>query len=411
MRVLHFAPSFIPQYGGTTTRLINLLADEANTHYLYVPFPRAIQDNIGDIPCYEDFNNIEVRRLELLKELPFKFLGVNNIRTRINAIRMAKSVRQGDIDIIHGHNPRQCAMASLGFKRRHGLPMVYEAHGIMQDQIYFTRYFGPFEPLNRMRWFLLRKVTAYWEHQVVCAADHLIAQTESARCRLIKLYGLKDKPISVIPNGVDTSGFDPENWKEHRESLRKQHSWQGRIVCLYAGYLDAANGIEFLLNSLPLLTDTLRQRLKIVLIGRGPLRHKVEQAAEEHGHLIDFLGMVQYGQMPAYYAAGDVFMIPRLALAQSETLLPMKLLEAMAMEKLILVSNVAAMAEVITDGQNGLVFEKGNNNAFLSKLEDITACNDKLKDLGRHARRDVLDKYTWDTSRDKLQIIYDKLVQ
>jgi hypothetical protein len=95
----------------------------------------------------------------------------------------------------------------------------------------------------------------------------------------------------------------------------------------------------------------------------------------------------------------------------AETLLPLKLLEAMAMGKTVLVSDVAAMAEVVTDERNGLVFEKGNHDDFLRKLEAMAASGGGLENLGRRARQDVLDKYSWETSRRQLQSVYDALMK
>jgi glycosyltransferase involved in cell wall biosynthesis len=88
----------------------------------------------------------------------------------------------------------------------------------------------------------------------------------------------------------------------------------------------------------------------------------------------------------------------------------MKLLEAMAMEKVVLVSDVAAMTEVVRHRGNGLVFRKGDRPAFLDVLELITVEWDRLSELGRRARQDVIATYSWRTSREKLQRVYDELV-
>jgi glycosyltransferase involved in cell wall biosynthesis len=147
------------------------------------------------------------------------------------------------------------------------------------------------------------------------------------------------------------------------------------------------------------------------MLGRGPLQSRVEQAARANRDLIEYAGLVDHDQMPAYYAACDVFVIPRPPLAPGEAFVPMKLLEAMAMEKLLLVSDVAAMAEIVTDGQNGLVFRKGSTADFTHKLEAIAAPDARCPELGRRARQDVLDQYTWQASRQQLQSIYRRLLQ
>jgi len=67
-------------------------------------------------------------------------------------------------------------------------------------------------------------------------------------------------------------------------------------------------------------------------------------------------------------------------------------------------------AEVVCDGENGLVFEKGSIDDFLRKLEAIVVQDGRLSELGQRARQDVLDRYTWEASRKKLQSVYEALV-
>jgi len=393
-------------------RLHNMLAAPENEHLLVVPKPKESQcpGSTPPIHAEETQGHIHIRRVAFGRasgwagRLPF---WGNCLRSR----EFMRSVSGETFDIIHGHNPRACAMASLEFKRRTGLPMVYEAHGIMWDDPNSPQPFGCASSLNwAVRW-SIRLALGYYERKVVHAADCVIVQTESARRRLTELYDLKDKPITVIRNGVDVEKFDPNRWEEQRNSLRQRLGWEGRIVCLYAGYLNKVNGIEFLLGALPRLTGDLRRRLKIAFVGRGPLQDEVKQAAKEHGDLIDYPGVARHEEMPGYYVACDVFMIPRLSFLTAEMLLPMKLLEAMAMEKIVLVSNVEAMGEVVTDGENGLVFEKGSTEDFLCKLEMIVQHEGGLGKLGQRARQNVVGEYTWEASRQKLRSIYESLAQ
>jgi glycosyltransferase involved in cell wall biosynthesis len=411
VRVLHFAGNYFPVPDGATLRVHNLLAAPENDHLLVVPWPVVADrsEGPGGVAAEESLGHIYVHRVDLppairwARRVPFW-------RDRLQAREFVRRVQGETVDVLHGHNPVACAIASLNVKRRLGLPMVYEAHGIMRDTAYYQRVFGPLTPLNRMSWRLAARVTASVERQVVRAADHLIVQTDSTGRRLVALYGVGDKPITVIRNGVDAKKLDPAEWAAQRDAVRRRHAWDDRIVCLYAGYLDVVNGVEFLLQALPRLTGQTRRRLKIVLLGRGPQQRHVEQAASKHGDLLDYPGLVPHEQMPGYYAACDVFIIPRPPFLLAEMLLPLKLLEAMAMGKAVLVSDVAAMAEVVTDGRNGLVFEKGNHDDFLRKLARIIENHDQLECLGRRARQDVLERYNWDAARRQLQTIYEQLI-
>jgi len=412
MRVLHFAGSYAPVPGGTSVRVRNLLASPEHEHIVIVPWPTPGEcpKDHPTIAATETHGHIRVHRVgwpagtRWQKCLPL-------YRDRCQARQFVARAATEEAQILHGHNPLACALAALDVKRRRVLPMVYEVHGIMHDLPRHQRLFGPLTPLNRMTWRLARRLTARWERQVLRAADRIITQTAAARDRLLALYPLQGKPIDVVPNGVEPERFDPQRLADARQVLRTRHGWQDRIVCLYAGYLNAVNGIDFLLDVATRLGASARRRLRLVVLGRGPLQSRVEQDARAHADLIEYAGLVDYEQMPAYYAASDVFVIPRPPLAPGEAFVPMKLLEAMAMEKLLLVSDVAAMTEIITDGENGLVFKKGSTTDFMHKLETIAAPDARFEELGRRARQDVLHQYTWDASRQQLQSVYERLLQ
>jgi len=387
-----------------------MLADPQNQHLLVVPYPRRSQYSTDSPLADEGHGHIRIRRVSLpaparcAESIPF-------FGNYLRAGQFVRSVGRENFDILHGHNPRACAMASLKFKLKTGLPMVYEAHGIMQDQCNLPKTLDVFEPIKRAGTRLGRCAGARLERRVLQAADHIIVQTEGARKWLSRLYPIENKPVDVIPNGVDVERFDSSAWCDQRRSLRRQFGWDEHIVCLYAGYLDKVNGVGFLLEALGKLGDEMRGRLKFVLLGRGPLRDKIQKVAKERPDLIEYAGVVEYAQMPAYYAAGDVFIIPRLPTPQAEMLLPMKLLEAMAMEKVLLVSNVSAMAEVITDSVNGFVFEKADVEDFLRKIRFVAAACEHFQEIGSCARQYVQKKHSWEKSRKRLQIIYEKLLK
>lgn len=117
MKVLHFAHSFFPVYGGTSTRLSNLLAGKVNEHYLYVPqFPsRYVPTSLGRLDDEGVFDNIKVTRVQLIEKvhrvkLPF----LSRLRyIEINSNKLVNRVKEKDVQIVHGHNPAVFAIAAM----------------------------------------------------------------------------------------------------------------------------------------------------------------------------------------------------------------------------------------------------------------------------------------------------------
>jgi glycosyltransferase involved in cell wall biosynthesis len=405
MRVLHFAHSYIPQYGGTTTRLLNLLADPEHEHLLVVHAPsrHVLPDDVGEVAAQQRYGHIEVRRVDLRKLGPRGRVPLLNVHRQAAALRDA--VRNAPVDLVHGHNPTSSALAACGSARRRGVPLVYEVHGIMRNYSNLPRPFGPVTPLNRVVHGIMRGTIGRYERHVLHRADRIIVQTAASQRHLQALYGLADKPFDVIPNGVDVERFDPRRWHAEGQAWRAARGWQDVTVCLYAGYLDHVNGVDQTLAVIPTLPADVRRRLRFVFAGRGPQTDAVRAAAQAHGE-IEFLGAVDYEQMPVLMAACDVFMIPRPPVIPAETFRPVKLLEAMAMEKVLLVSDVAAMAELIRHEENGLLFRKGDADSLRTVLGGLADDAAARAPLGVQARQDVRAGHTWDAARRRLDACY-----
>ena len=408
MRIVHFTSSFLPVYGGTTTRLSNLLADPINQHYLYIPqLPRSyFPENIGTINDQDVYGNITVHRCKLLDSSKYKNPVIKTlISLGINPSRLTKSVIEKDFNIVHGHNPISYALASMNYARDHHLPFLYEAHDVIADNISLQKGWKVLQHLNQ---FPLNPLV-FMEKKIFTRADALITQTHAMKQRITTVYKLKDKEIAIVPNGINVDEFDPKIWNAKGSEIRKKMNWSDKIVFMYSGYLDHINGIDFFLNAVQDLPASTTRKMKIILLGRGPLQDFVESMSKKECDLIDYRGLVPYSEMPVYYNACDVFVIPRPSTLPSETLMPVKLLEAMSMEKIVLGSNVGGMIEVLKDNVNSVVFQKENKEDFLKKIAFIVEQSTAMKSMGRQARQDVAREYSWEKSRKKLQEVYTAL--
>lgn len=409
LRILHFGGNYFPVPSGSTIRISGMLGSPENEHYLCVPWPRAheLPTDVKNIQPVEQQGHIHIHRTRFPQDRRW-YGKIPIYGNYLRSKEFLKAAPEENIDILHGHTPMASAFASLAYRQQTGTPMVFEVHGLMGENQNHPNLFGPIKRLTRLSHATFNQLIRIFEKKILRSANHIIVQTDIVKNSLEKSYKLKHIPVTVIRNGVDSAKFNPAHYQNQRHQLRQKHKWDDQIVCMYAGYLDQINGIHFLIESLTEQPE-LKKRIKFVVLGRGPLRDKTEQFSRANPALMEFLGPVDFREMPAYYAACDIFMIPRPSYLQSENLLPMKLFEAMAMEKPVLVSDVRAMAEVIKDGENGLLFHKGDTQDFLRKIRIITEDDIDLTALGYQARRDVLNKYTWKVAQNALQTIYRDL--
>lgn len=394
MNVLHFAHSFIPQYGGTTTRLINLLADPQHQHTICVPFPTSQHD----LPHEERFDNITVRRIPLGPGPSIGPFAAHNARRLVAAIRT-----DDRIDIVQGHNPPPFARAGYRAARALNRPCIYEAHRLSFDSFGANRETPLPKSIDRwVRWMIRREERPFFER-----ADAVIVQTTMHRDRICDCFRLDQTSVHVIPMGVDETRFDPESVGPAAAEIRRRHQWGDRIIFFYNGYLGSSNGIMTLLDAARALPPDIRGRVRVLLLGRGPLQSQVGRVAAAEPDLVQALGPVPYEEMPAYYAAADVVVIPVAPIRLWTCNNPTKLLEAMAMARPVLASDVPGITELLEDGRTGFTFRGGNTRDLTDRMADLAKGGSNIGDIGRAARSRVLEDRTWRAARQKLQHVYD----
>lgn len=409
MNILHFTHSFFPVVGGTTTRLFNLLSESENTHYLYVPYPLG-----ASIPVIDNlsYGNIKVRRYKnnIFKKIsnPISFVG--GILNRLYLIScksslLSKIVKENNIEISHGHNPTILGLAALKFAKKRRIPFIYEAHLFEADKpIMKTKKFIPYFIYRAKRDFFL-----VIEKQLYTRADKIIAQTERIKKRMIRIFKIKPTKIKVIPMGIDGNFFDPIKHEKSGMKLRMDKNWNNKIIFMYNGFLKEYNGISLFLESILTLPESLKEKIKVVILGRGPLKHMVEKFSIENPQLIEFIGLIDYNLMPVYYSAVDVVVNPRLATYKVIDNIPTKILEGMAMEKVVLGSNINSIKGIVQDNLNGILFESGNIIDLSKRIAFIINNFRNLIKIRKRARKDIIHRFDWKLMRQKLNTIYREI--
>jgi glycosyltransferase involved in cell wall biosynthesis len=130
---------------------------------------------------------------------------------------------------------------------------------------------------------------------------------------------------------------------------------------------------------------------------RGPITAQIVEIAEQTGYF-DWLilpGRVAYEEVESYYSLIDIAPFPRKPWPVCEMVSPMKPLEALAMEKAVVVSSVRALVEMIQHGQTGVVFEKGSVESLAGALQQLIDDETMRERLGRTGRDWVKRERTW----------------
>ncbi len=399
MKILHFSPRFYGDDLGTGRRLSQLLRDDGNYHYFLVSGEegRAVRRD------WQRDGNLYHRRCRYVFRLRFEVPVLSRyLKLALNSRSLVRAAPPpGEFDLVIAHNPLDFAFPALGYARRHRLPLVYEIHTLYYDEVAVRRR----KRVPGFFFSLAKRIALIGEKRVIRTADAVIVQTEALRKRVADLYRADPEKIVVVPNGVDVELFRPPDEAE-REQGRREKGWGGKIVILYSGYLDWINGVDFLLAAASALPPGLKERSLLVIAGDGPLADTVRRRAGAEPDFIQYLGRLDHRLMPRLYGLADIFVIPRPATEAGDSLVPIKLLEAMAMEKVILASDLAAFREVIGDDRCGLLFRRGDAGDFREKLAAAIERFDEFNPRRVRARARVLSGYDWESSRQRLGKVF-----
>lgn len=391
MKALHLTKYFFPEYSGTATRLYNIVSR--------LPFDVQIltsdRTGKGDIIAQkeEQFGNIRVNRIPLVSGQAIETIPVlryAHTLYRRSPILTRFALNQ-QFDIIHAHNSLIFGEVAEQLSRKSNKPFILELHG--------PRSKSSAEALGRIKAWHIRRV----DRKLLGHCDHIITLTQRVKEWMLNSYKLPESKITVVPNGADVEQFSLENRRKLKvEELKERLDVSGRIV-MYAGIMDKINGIEDLARVIP---DIIQERRDIcfVFVGQRPQARRLAVLAKEYPQNVKFLPMVPYQEMPAYYQMCDLFVIPRPSTISSETVTPLKLLEVMAMGRPVLGSNVGGISEVIRDGENGYLFEKGNLESLKKSLLEVLATDSTQ--IGNKARKTIVERYTWDRSVKILEKVY-----
>ena len=179
--------------------------------------------------------------------------------------------------------------------------------------------------------------------------------------------GISPTRISQIYNGVDTSRFVPKGQMIHDE-LPVNFRGAGLFRIGTVGRLQAVKDQALLLRAaarLLRLRSELRETLRMVIVGDGPMFAPLNDAAQSLG-LADitwFAGASQ--RVPQIMQALDVFVLPSLNEGVSNTIL-----EAMAAGLPVLASRVGGNPELVDHGETGFLFDSGDEAALCARLQD-----------------------------------------
>jgi len=223
-------------------------------------------------------------------------------------------------------------------------------------------------------------------------ATGMVFGCEFQRSRWVSRYSLPRSKTSVIYNGVDSSYFSSESVTAATIEFRKKYGIPARdMVIVNVAEFRPEKKQEDLLRAGAALS-TREVPVHLVLVGDGPERSRVARLAGDLGlsGRVHFAGRVE--DVRPFLKMADIFALTSVAVETFSN----AALEAMAMGKPVVLSDIGGASEMVTDGDNGLLYEAGDVEALVERLDFLVENAGVREEMGRRAKEVVRERFAFD---------------
>jgi len=368
MKILILSDRYIPDTTGTALRIsrqLKPIVDSKSDIEIHVATLKLFSSlnllNSGTIPRHEKKDGIFIHRFsnELLLLL---YLPILMLRNKFH--------------LVHGRGIRLGLYAIL-FAIFSRIPCVTELNSINIQK-------------GWIKSFLWKKV--------LFKSKRLIVLTKYAKEWIHKEFGISKEKIDIVINGVDLDMFTVNH-----DSRKMELGLKNSPIIGYAGsFLEWQGVFEFV--KVAAFVNSKISNARFLMVGDGPSFGKTKQLTEYYGikGRFIFTGRVKPHEVPRYIQTMDVFLLARpIKYKKNDIASPLKLFEAMAMKKAIVVTPVQGLIEIVENMKTGLIAGPDINKigeAVIKLIRDKKLRNE----LGKSARKRVEDLYSWNFSAECL---------
>ncbi len=298
-----------------------------------------------------------------LFEIAYNLLGLR---------KLMRISRRYPVDLIY---ERYAIFSVFGifFAKRKQIPIVVEAN--------YTADL----PLVRKRNALLKPLARLLDRYIFLRATRIVAVSSFVRDHLVDTYKVDHERILVVPNAADPEKFpftelDPEVPHKTVGFVGGFYPWHN-VALLVAAFAE-------LVSEYP--------DARLCLVGDGPERPSIERLVASLGidEAVSFTGRVAHEQLAEFVAKFYIGVMPDSNLYGS----PMKIFEYMSMGVPVVAPDYAPILDVVTDGEQGLIFRRRSQQDLIECLRRVLASDRLRRELSLKARKTIETERNWENN-------------
>ncbi|WP_405110293.1 glycosyltransferase family 1 protein [Paenibacillus sp. FSL K6-1217] len=372
MRLALFTDTFLPQTNGvarTLGRLTGHLHRRRIDHLLFTPksapessYPDPVRP-VASIPFF------------LYPECRLALPGMSSMQNELAAFAP---------DLLHLATPFNIGLTGLRYARKQQLPHVASYH------THFDRY---------LEYYKMRRILPlYWKYMKWYhrSCDAVLAPSrETLTC--LRMEGFTR--LRLWSRGVDCTLYSPE---KRSEEVRERYSKGAELMLLYVGRIAPEKDLPTLLQAMPLLPESVRSKVQLVIVGDGPLLAELKPQAPEN---VIFTGARHGEELAQLYASSDLFVFPSCTETFGNVVL-----EAMASGLPVIAADAGGTRELVAPGVTGMLFKPRSPEAMAEQISTAAAGHLLRSAMGREGRRQALQR-SWEQIFDRLIKDYEEVIE
>ena len=196
-------------------------------------------------------------------------------------------------------------------------------------------------------------------------------------------------------NGVDKTLFYP---RPRNEELLKKNSLEDKFICSYIGTIGMACGLATAVDAAEILQKQGNDKIRIVLIGDGAVREKLEEDAKKRNlKNIVFLGHIAKSEIPEWVASSDINLVHLKKTELFATVMPSKIFESAGCARPVLMAVNGFAKKLVEDANMAVSIEPEDAQAMADALVEIQDKSDFLSELGENGHKNVASVYDRDS--------------
>jgi glycosyltransferase involved in cell wall biosynthesis len=215
------------------------------------------------------------------------------------------------------------------------------------------------------------------------------------------------KNVALIPNGADTSMFNP---KENGADFRQSHRLEDQFIALYAGAHGMSNDLDVVLDAADLLRD--RSDIAIILLGDGKEKpNLIRRAKELKLNNLLFLPPVPKEEMRLALAAADACIAILKPIEMYKTVYPNKVFDYMAAGRAILLAIDGVIRQVVEQAAAGIFVPPGNPKLLAEAIREMADHPEKTRGMGQAGRAYLEKHFNRATLAKKLEALLTEVIE